>query len=204
MVAGSGDVGRKLIEILHEAGEETCVIAAAEGPGVDIVGDILDRDVLERAPVAGARAVILTYDADSTTLLVAAVVRDYAPDVPIIAAVSVVENVGRIQRAGADFALSVGQVAGQILAHHVLGETVSHQPRIKLVKLRPAGLAGRNPHQANIRERTGCSVVAVERDAQVLLDIPEDFTLSADDAVYVCGTAAALNRYYEEFPQSQP
>jgi Trk K+ transport system NAD-binding subunit len=197
-------VGRKLVEILHGAGEETCVIDAVEGPGVDVVGDILDREVLERAPVAGARAVILTYDTDSTTLLVAAVVRDYAPDVPIIAAVSVVENVGRIQRAGADFALSVGQVAGQILAHHVLGETVSHQPRIKLMKLQPGRLSGRNPHEAHIRERTGCSVVAVERSGQVLMDIPDEFILAADDSVYVCGTAAAFNRYYEEYPQSQP
>ncbi|MFP6589036.1 MAG: cation:proton antiporter [Candidatus Latescibacterota bacterium] len=204
VVAGSGDVGRKLVEILHGAGEETCVIDAVEGPGVDVVGDILDREVLESAPVAGARAVILTYDTDSTTLLVAAVVRDYAPDVPIIAAVSVVENVGRIQRAGADFALSVGQVAGQILAHHVLGETVSHQPRIKLMKLQPGRLSGRNPHEAHIRERTGCSVVAVERSGQVLMDIPDEFILAADDSVYVCGTAAAFNRYYEEYPQSQP
>ena len=52
----------------------------------------------------------------------------------------------------------------------------------------------------HIRERTGCSVVAVERDGQVIMDIPMDFVLSVDDPVYICGTAAAFNRYYEEFP----
>ena len=110
---------------------------------------------------------------------------------------------GRIQQAGADFALSVSQVAGQILAHHVLSETVSHQPRIKLVKLQASSLAGRSPLDARIRERTGCSVVAVERDGQVIMDIPMDFVLSVDDTVYICGTASAFNRYYEEFPSPE-
>ena len=36
------------------------------------------------------------------------------------------------------------------------------------------------------------------------MDIPDEFILAADDSVYVCGTAAAFNRYYEEYPQSQP
>ena len=87
--------------------------------------------------------------------------------------------------------------------HHILGETVSHQPRIKLVKLPPGQLAGRKPLEARIRERTGCSVVAVERDGRVLMDIPPSFALAADDALYICGTPTAFNRYYEEFPASR-
>jgi Kef-type K+ transport system membrane component KefB/Trk K+ transport system NAD-binding subunit len=203
VVVGFGDVGQKLAEILHDAAEEVSVIAAAERPGVDVVGDVLDTRVLERASVKQARVVILALESDSATLLAATVIRDYAPDVPIIASVTLVENVGRVQRAGVDFALSVSQVSGQILAHHVLGETISHQPRIKLVKLRPSQLAGRNPLDTRMRERTGCSVVAVERDHQVLMDIPPSFVLSPDDALYLCGTPAAFNRYYEQFPESR-
>ncbi len=164
-----------------------------------MVGDVLDRGVLERAAVAAARVVLLALPSDSATVFAATVVRDYAPEVPILASVDLVENVERIQRAGADFALSVSQVAGQILAHHVLGETVSFKPRIKLVKLRPGPLAGRHPLTARIRERTGCSVVAVERSGEVLMDFPTAFTLTADDALYICGTTHAVARYHEEF-----
>lgn len=200
IVIGLGDVGRELVELLENAGEDVCVIDAVDRPGVHVVGDVLDPGVLERASITAARAVIFALNSDSTTLFATTVVRDHAPDVPIIASVALVENVGRIQQAGADFALSVSQVAGQILAHHVLNETVSHQPRIKLVKLQASSLAGSSPLDARIRERTGCSVVAVERDGQVIMDIPMDFVLSVDDPVYICGTAAAFNRYYEEFP----
>ncbi|HCL30596.1 MAG TPA: hypothetical protein DIC52_19475 [Candidatus Latescibacteria bacterium] len=202
VLVGSGRVREKLAEIFKGAGEEFCTVDTEDGPEVDVVGDILDPAVLKHTPIAGARAVILTTDSDSTTLLATAVVRDHAPDVPIIASASVVENVARIQRAGADFCLSIGQVAGQILAHHVLGEPVSHQPRIRLVKLPPGPLTGQNLLGARIRERTGCSVVAVERGGEVLKEIPKEFTVAADDAVYVCGTAPAFNRYHEVFSVS--
>ena len=127
-------------------------------------------------------------------------VREYAADVPIIAATRALENVERIQAAGADFALSLGQVAGQLLSHHVLGEAVSLQPRIQLAKVPAGGLAGRQPLAAGIRERTGCSVVAVERQGEILIDFPSDFELSGDDALYLCGTGDAFSRYHEAFP----
>ena len=145
VVIGFGDVGRKLAEILAVGEEEVCVVDPVEHPGVDVVGDIIDPAVIERVPLAGARVVVLALDTDSATVFAATVLRDYAPDLPIIASVYLAENVARIQRAGVDFALSVSQVAGQLLAYHVLGEMVSLQPRIKLVRVGAGRLAGEEP-----------------------------------------------------------
>ena len=200
LVIGFADVGQKLVEILRAAGEEVRVVDEAESAGVDVVGDVLDVRVLDRAAIAEARVVILALDSDRAALFAAAVVRDHVPEIPLLACVSHVENADRVQRAGADFALSVSQVAGQLLVHHVLGEMVSHKPRIKMVKLRPGPLAGRHPLAARIRERTGCSVVAVERTGEVLMEIPASLVLEPEDALYICGTPAAFDRYYEEFP----
>lgn len=199
-VIGFGDVGQKLVEILRAAGEDMRVVDAVASTGVDVVGDVLDVRVLDRAAIAEARVVILALDSDGAALFAAAVVRDHVPEIPLLACVSHVENSDRVQRAGADFALSVSQVAGQLLVHHVLGETVSHKPRIKMVKLKPGPLAGRHPLAARIRERTGCSVVAVERAGDVIMEIPASLVLEPEDALYVCGTPAAFDRYYEEFP----
>ncbi|MBD03951.1 MAG: hypothetical protein CME24_06350 [Gemmatimonadetes bacterium] len=200
VLVGSGDVANKLAEIFGAAEEETCIIGPEEDPHVDIVADVLDPAALDSTPAKTARAVILAFESDSTTLLATTVMRAYAPDIPIIASVSLVENVSRIQQAGADFAMSVSQVAGQILAHHVLGETVSHQPRIKLLKIPPGGLEGSSPVEAQIRERTGCSVVAVERAGEIVMDIAPTFTLSNEDAMYLCGTADAFNRLFDQYP----
>jgi Kef-type K+ transport system membrane component KefB/Trk K+ transport system NAD-binding subunit len=199
VVAGFGDVGSKLVEMLKDAGEEVCVIDATAQTGVDVVGDVLDTAVLLQANVAQARVVILACENDSSALLVATVVRDYAPDVPIIACAALVENVGRIQKAGADFALSVGQVAGQLLAYHVLGQMVSQQARIKLAKLEVGSLVDHSPLEPRIHELTGCTVIAIERGEDVIMDIPSDLILIEGDALYVCGTVDAFDKFYEEF-----
>jgi voltage-gated potassium channel len=129
-------------------------------------------------------------------------VRDYAPDVPIIACAALVENVSRIQQAGADFALSVGQVAGQLLAYHVLGQMVSQQARIKLSKLDVGSLIDHSPLEPRIHQLTGCTIIAVERDEQVIMDIPAELVLIEGDALYVCGTVDAFDKFYEEFTAS--
>jgi len=203
VVAGYGDVGSKLVEMLTDAGEDVCVIDEREMQNVDVVGDVLDSSVLERAGLADARVVILAGENDSATLLAATVVRDFAPDIPIIACAALEENVNRLQQGGADFALSVSQVAGQLLAHHILGKMVSQQAHIKLVKHPAAQLAGHHPYESSIDESRQCRIVAVERDGEIIMDIPTGFTLDADDDIYVCGTVDALNRFYDSFQQGE-
>ena len=203
VVAGFGDVGSKLVEMLKDAGEEVCVIDATAQSGVDVVGDVLDTAVLRAAGVGEARVVILACENDSSALLVATVVRDFAPDVPIIACAALMENVGRIQQAGADFALSVGQVAGQLLAYHVLGQMVSQQPRIKLAKLDVGSLVDHSPLEPRIQKLTGGTVIAVERAEEVIMDIPPELVLKDGDALWVCGTVEAFDRFYEEFTGSR-
>ena len=146
LVAGYGEVGRKVVEMLGDAGESTVVIDREDGEGVDFVADALDSEALERAGVREAQAVILALSSDSTNLFAAMIVRDLAPDVPIIARVGEATGVGRIRAAGADFALSISQVAGQLLGRRLLGEEfVSLEPSIRLVKVSAAGLEGLTP-----------------------------------------------------------
>ncbi len=152
VVAGYGNVGSKLVEMLKDAEEAVCVIDQKDIPNVDVIGDILETDVLERAGVDRARVVILASENDSATLLAATVIRNYAPEVPIIACAALEENVSRIQQAGADFAVSISQVAGQLLAHHILGEMASQQAHIKLVKHGVSHLAGHHPQDIAIMQ----------------------------------------------------
>ena len=51
-----------------------------------------------------------------------------------------------------------------------------------------------------MRERTGCTAVALQRDGAVSMDFPADLKLAKGDALYICGTADAIARYREEFP----
>lgn len=200
VVGGGGEVGRKVAELLEAVGEPVKLIDRQPGPHVDVVGDVLDMRVLEGAGARDAQAVILALDTDSSTLFATVILKDLAPDVPVIARVNRAENVERIHRAGAYFALSISQVSGQILAKKLLGEEAFLiDPQLKVLKVPPAGLAGRHPAELGIRERTGCSVVAVERGDQVLVEFGPDFRFQDDDALYVCGSHGAVRRFTETF-----
>jgi len=67
----------------------------------------------------------------------------------------------------------------------------------------PLQLAGHHPYESSIDESRQCRIVAVERNAEIIMDIPSSFTLDTDDDIYVCGTVEALNRFYGSFQQGE-
>jgi Trk K+ transport system NAD-binding subunit len=205
-VLGFDQVGRKVAEFLADAGEEVVVIAEGEvgTRHTAVAGDPMDPEVLSKAGITAGQAAILALGSDAATLFCAAIVRDLAPEVGIVAAVERVENVGRIRRAGADFALSLGQVAGQLLAFQVLGEeSVQLEPQIRVVKSDAGPLVGKTLGESRIRQRTGCSVVAVERRNHVVVDLTESYVFSFGDRVYVSGTPDTIRRYFDVFPEAR-
>jgi len=198
LIAGYGEVGRKVAELVGDAGEAVVSIDRQEWPGVTLVGNVLDRELLLRAEASRARVIVLALDSDEATLFATVIMKHLAPDVPVIARVTHPRNVERIYRAGADFALSLSHVAGQLLARRLLGEeAVIIDEGLKVLKTSPQGLIGRHPAEMAIRDRTGCSVVAVERDDELLVEFPPDFRFAESDDVYVCGSAAAVRRFQE-------
>ncbi len=198
VIAGFGEVGQKVAELLRDAEEPFWVINRDEREGVDRVGNMLDPKVVEGSPIRTAPAVIIALDSDSATLFATVIVREHAPDVPIIARVNRAENVERIHRAGADFALSISQVSGQILARRLLGqERVPLDSHLELNRVPVEGLVGSNPAELHLRERTGCSVVAVERGDELILDLGPGFRFAPGDAVYVSGPGALVSRFGE-------
>ena len=202
LIAGGGEVGRKVAELLTDAGEETFMIDAQPGPGVNLVGNVVDTQVLKQAGVENVQAVILALSADSTTLFATVIVKNLASDVPVIARVNRVENLERIYAAGADFALSISQVSGQLLAWRLLGkESVALDPELRVIKVSTRGLEKYHPRDTDIREKTGCSVVAVERGDELLVEFGPEFRFQPNDAVYICGNAEAAQKYDSIFSQ---
>lgn len=202
IVAGAGEVGSKVVQLLRDVGEELVVIDRVAGDGVDVVGDVLSTGVLEEAGVSSAQAVVLALDTDSATLFTTVILKELAPDVPVIARVNRAVNVERIHRAGATYALSISQISGQILARRLLGEeSIAVDSQLKVLRVSAKGLEGSHPSELGIRERTGCSVVAVERGEELVTEFGADFVFAPDDDVYVCGSSKATRVYGETFPQ---
>jgi Trk K+ transport system NAD-binding subunit len=204
VIAGAGEVGRKVAELLADVGEKTFTIDSEPGRGADLVGNVLDMKVLEQADLESAQAVILALSADATAVFSTVIVRDLAPDVPVIARVNRAENVERLYVAGADFALSVSQVSGQLLAFRLLGkEAVTVGPELQVAKVSTRGLEKYHPRENDLRQETGCAVIAVERGDELLVEFGTDFVFQSDDAAYVCGSAEATRRFSQLVQQAR-
>jgi len=204
LVAGFGEVGQKVHQLLTDAGEEVRVVDRVARKGVDIAGDVLDPSILVAAGVETARAVILALDTDDATLFATVIVQDCAPEAPVIARVNHARNVENIYRAGADFALSISKVSGQMLSYRLLGqEAVSLYQHLRVQRVKARSLAGRHPHEAMLRATGGCSVVAVERDGEVATSFPENFIIGENDALFVSGTNEGVAKFRAAFEDAK-
>jgi len=191
VIGGFGEVGRKVHELLRDAGEEVSVVERHASPGVDVVGDVLDSRVLEDAGMENARTVILALNSDDATLFATVIVRDAAPNVTVIARVNHSRNLENIYRAGADYALSISDVSGEMLSARLLGRVArSREEHRQVVRVPIRAAAGRSVRNSGVRAH-GCSLIAIDRGSE-FVEVTADTALAAGDQAYLCGNAESL------------
>jgi voltage-gated potassium channel len=192
LIAGFGEVGRKVHELLRDAGEEVRVVERNPGAGVDVAGNVLDPSVLARAGITEARAIVLALDSDDATLFATVIARDAAGDVPVIARVNHARNVDNIYRAGADYALSISGVSGEMLSTRLLGRAGrSRDEHRQVLRVAARLTAGRTLAESGVVRQHGCSVIAVEREG-AWLEPASALRIEAGDAMYLCGGVEAV------------
>ena len=196
VITGRGEVGSTVDAAIAADGLESVVVDLADKPGVDIVGDATEEAVLKTAGLDDALAVVLALPDDTQTVFAALVIRELYPDIEILARAKETESVRKLYRAGADYVLALATVSGRMLASTILDEDVmDFDSQIEVLQTRCPNLAGRTLAEADVRARTGCTVVAVERDGDVFTDIGADFELRQGDEVIVVGTDEDVNRF---------
>ena len=198
VVAGYGEVGSTVRTVLDDEDIEVTVVDQREASGVNVVGDVTEEETLQRADIETASALILALGDDTTTVFSTLVAREANDDVEIICRANEVESVQKLYAAGADYVLSLATVSGRMLAESILGEDVmALDKQIDIVRTDAPAFVGQTLEQADIGSRTGCTVIAVERDGDVRLDVAADLRIRANDALVVAGTDADIARFNE-------
>ena len=201
IVVGHGEVGKNITRVLDGAGLPYTVVDEADGSDIDVVGDATDPEVLERAGVVDARSVILAIPDDTAAEFATLVVRDRAAETEVIARAEEAESVRKMYRAGADYVLSLATVSGRMVASAVLEseDVISLDTQVEVVRTEAPGLVGDTLAQADVRARTGATVVAVERNGDLLTDLGPDFGVDSGDELVIAGPDEAINRFTEVF-----
>ncbi len=199
VVCGYGTVGQSVVETLQAQGLDVEAIDIESKDGVDVVGDITDSETLERANVRDARAVVLSIDDDKTTVYTTLILNQLAPDAEIIARAGGDDSVQKLYNAGADFVLSLSHLTGESLASLLIEESEILTPDVNFDFIRASvpTFTGQSLSELDLRNQTGCTVVAVERDGEVLTDIGANFTIEDDDVLIVAGSETSRDRFHQ-------
>lgn len=196
LVVGHGEVGRTVSNALAEADVPYTVVDVEEYPSVDVVGDARDAQTLTDASVADARAVIFALPDDTVTIFATLVCHELADHVEVVARASEPDNVRKLYRAGADYVLSLSTVSGRMLASTVLEEEVmAPEKQVDVIRSKAPALAGQSLESVDVRSRTGTTVIAVERNGELLTDLAPEFVVQFDDELIVAGSDAGTNRF---------
>jgi Trk K+ transport system NAD-binding subunit len=198
LLIGYGEVGRSVAEVLRAADVEYTVVDLEEVDGVDVVGDAIEPKTLEGAGIRDARSAVLALPDDTVAEFTTLVIDDLAPDVEVVARVENARSVTKMYRAGADYVLALSTITGRMLASALVDEQVlTPDLQIELVRTSAPAFDGTRLIELDVRARTGCTVLAAERDGELITDIDADFVVDADDTLIVAGTDKGIQRFNE-------
>ena len=130
LVLGYGDLTEPLVEELAD-GDVNFVVVTDDSQRATYLqnhdiqvfaGDPSDDEPLHEVGIEHARAVIVATNDDAEDAFAVLTARELNPDVRIVAAATVRENVQKLRRAGADVVLSPAVIGGQLLVRSALGD----------------------------------------------------------------------------------
>jgi Trk K+ transport system NAD-binding subunit len=167
VIIGGGRVGRAAGRALAAAGLDFRIVEQrperVRDPERYVLGDAADLDVLERAGFARSPAVVITTHDDDLNVYLAIYCRRLRSDVQIIARAHLDRNVSTLHRAGADSVLSYATTGANAVWNALTADnTLQLAEGLDVFRVPvPADLAGKTLGRSQIREWTGCTVVAI-------------------------------------------
>ncbi len=205
VILGGGRVGQSAAKTLVRYGISYRIVEKqperAEGPdkGQYIVGDAADINTLKAARIESAKSVIVTTHSDEMNIYLTFYCRQLRADLQIISRSILERNVSKLHMAGADLVMSYASLGAgtiyQLLKPH--GISLFTEGLTVLSRVAGPRFAGKTIMNSGIREKTGCSIIAINRHREMLVSPPPDIVLEARDELIVIGTVESGKRFLE-------
>jgi voltage-gated potassium channel len=211
IVCGWGRVGRAVAGYLAGQGAAVVVVDVDPQRVADVtypalVGDVTDDEVLRKAGIMRARALVAAINTDAENVYVTLSARSLRPDLIIIARARTEASEPKLLRAGATRVVNPQRIGGQRIAAAALQPNVvefldvvmhdgSLEFRLEEIPVRAGSrLAGHTLQQANVGETTGALVLALRgRDGTFLANPPMHTPVDAGYILIAIGTQQQLS-----------
>jgi Trk K+ transport system NAD-binding subunit len=208
VVLGGGRVGQAVAKALKKRQVDFNVVEKKPGIAAKdrhfIQGNASDLETLVKAGIKETPSIIITTHDDDLNIYLTIYCRRLRPDVQIISRATLDRNVNTLHRAGANLVMSFSSLCtttimnllkpekilmlseGLNVFRNVLGSDLQNKPLLEL----------------QIREKTGCSVIAVKREDRVMINPDPQMVLEKNDELILIGSEEAEKRFNEKYTVS--
>lgn len=210
VVLGGGRVGHVVARALSERQIPFKIVersgSLSQYKDVQIIGDAADFNILKEAGIDDAHTVIITPNMDDTNIYLTLYCRRLRPDIQIISRATLDRNLHTLQRAGADFSLSYSTMGANAIFNFLQrGEVVMLAEGLNIFKVEvPEKMCGKKISELDVRDQTGCTVVGVERNGDIMLQPDPHFILEKIQKIILIGTMESEKKFWKYYNQGKP
>lgn len=205
VIIGGGRVGRAVARTLEQLDLEYCLVDKDTkhigNKKNHIHGSAADHTIIEQAGIYQAPAVIITTREDDVNIYLTIYCRKLRPDIQIIVRANVDANVSRLHSAGADVVMSYASMGANILYNLLRNEdTLLVAEGLNVFRIKaPASLVGQAIRDSDVRNQTGCTIIALRRGETLHTNPEPSEVIAAQDELILIGTLAGEEKFFSQF-----
>ncbi len=210
LIIGWGSVGAAAGEALSRRGVDWKAIEldparvrrAGEYRDQIIIGDATDPAVLDQAGLMDAPAVLVTTHDDSLNIYLTIYCRSVRPDAQLISRSTLKQNIETLHKAGADFVHSYASMGSTSIFNQLTGDRIASVAEgLELFRRSvPASLENLKLIECGVRNKTGCTIIAIrDPEAGLIATPPASTVLRAGQELVLAGGSEAETRFVEAF-----
>lgn len=210
IIIGGGRVGRTAASALAERGVDYRIVEKLQGRSLDpartVVGDAADFDVLNDAGIKDATSVLVTTHDDAVNVYLTLYCRRLRPDMLILSRSTLERNATTLHRAGADYVFSYASMGANVIFNMLRGQRmlfVADGLDVFTVPV-PRALVGRTLANSNLRQETGCTVLAVRAGRRATAQVDAAKPLPDGGELILIGDREAEDRFFSRHPPEGP
>jgi len=206
VICGLGVTGQKVAEKLESHHISYSVIdkkQVDEYKEKQIIGDVTSEDVLKKAGVEEAKTVVAVTDNDVTNAFITLLAKQLNKKITVLSLVDSVENMSKLDKAGADYIFSKANV-GRFIAKSAISpfiadflDMVNLKEGVEIMQIqvnKDAKIA--NMKNAKIWKKTGAHILAIKRGDDTVYSPSENEAIQINDQLIVLGNAEQIKNLY--------
>ncbi len=205
IIIGGGRVGRATAEAFQKRGMDYRLIEKnpdrIKDPEKYVLGDAAELEVLEKAGIREAPCVITTTHEDDMNIYLTIYCRQLRSDIQIISRANLERNVSTLHRSGADFVMSYATMGANALFNFMeRNDVVMIAEGLNVFNTpTPEDLEGKSLADTDIRQKTGCSVLAIQNGEDLIINPDPAIKIPAGSELVIIGTIEGERRFMKQF-----